>query len=162
MRKAEGMRSAHAHQGWDILFGWIPFDHSVYNTERRSLKRERKGIENKGREGRKKKEREGERKGGRKEGRGRRDGGRDEGNSEKHIWTLLRFSNKSTLLSISVGQTIPASGFPVSTPNPDAQFTVTHQTDTWLALAVHQCLPKPKTGDESPALPLGVPRIRSS
>lgn len=75
MRKAEGMRSARAHQGWDILFGWIPFDHSVYNTERHSLKRERKGIEDKGREGRKKKEREGERKGGRKEGRGRRDGG---------------------------------------------------------------------------------------
>lgn len=48
-------------------------------------------------------------------------------------------------------------------PHPTLMYSsVTHQTDRWLALAVHQCLPKPKTGDESPALPLGVPRTSSS
>lgn len=59
---------------------------------------------------------------------------------QTHIWTPLWFSDQSNLLSIRVGQTIPALDFPVSTPRPDLQFITAHCPDLWLGGAVHRCL----------------------
>lgn len=53
VRKAKGMRRMWAHQGWDILFGWIYFDHSVHKTQRHAYKK-RKRFGGRGRERRRK------------------------------------------------------------------------------------------------------------
>lgn len=52
------------------------------------------------------------------EGRGRKRR-RKRKERKAYILTLLIFFNKPNILSITIGQTIPASGFPVSAPQPD-------------------------------------------